>query len=320
MNSIIAAIIGAVSGIFCTILIIFQEQIRSKIKNIRFIEYKISREVDKNSKYRIQRIPSIVKEYLQKNSINVDNLNFAEEFTIYDLYRFCRIYYPNIPSEKIKQIIFLARSDAFTIKYADPKEDEKIKDIHDIKYDGLKEWTYYFFDFISLFGIQNLTDLSLLDVGIGNGNSVTNIFIHVKNLNGTDISYKALEYAKNNLPNLKYLDNCAEELIDIKTGSIDLYVSLRTYQSTLFDVRAAMTEAYRVLRQEGVIIISIPIMFLKDDGTILTGLIRPGDVEPNMEYAFEVAKRISNLLEILNFKNINTYYNSPFEIFIGAKR
>jgi ubiquinone/menaquinone biosynthesis C-methylase UbiE len=112
----------------------------------------------------------------------------------------------------------------------------------------------------------------------------------------------------------------AEDLIQIPNKSVDLYISLRTYQSTLFDRRSALHEAYRVLRNGGIILLSVPIMFLRQEGKVLAGLIPPDSSEPNMEYARQFVARIQAYLTILNFQEVKTDERSPFEIFISARR
>ena len=82
----------------------------------------------------------------------------------------------------------------------------------------------------------------------------------------------------------------------------------------------ALHEAYRVLRLEGLVIISIPIMYLKGDGEVLKGLIPSGSTEPKMEYAESMVTRIEKLLNTLNFKKVGVDRRSPFEVYIHARR
>ena len=96
----------------------------------------------------------------------------------------------------------------------------------------------------------------------------------------------------------------AEDLSNIKTSSVDLYLPFRTFQSTLVDRRAAVHEAYRVLRKGGVAIISIPILYLKENGEALQGLIPPDSYKPKIEYAKEIVKRIKEYMEIINFYKV----------------
>ena len=117
----------------------------------------------------------------------------------------------------------------------------------------------------------------------------------------------------------------AEDLTSIKSLSIDLYISLRTYQSTLLDIKESLHEAYRVLAEGGGIVISIPVMFLKKDeaGHILKalkGLIPQGSSAPSLEYAMQVSEKISNYMQILGFNSVEIDTVSPFEIYIGARK
>lgn len=112
---------------------------------------------------------------------------------------------------------------------------------------------------------------------------------------------------------------------DIESFSVDLYISLRTYQSTLFDVKESLHEAYRVLAKGGGIVISIPAMYLKKDNngkiiSVLKGLIPQGSSVPIFEYAMQVSEKIEGYLKILGFRDVIIGSESPFEIYIGARK
>jgi ubiquinone/menaquinone biosynthesis C-methylase UbiE len=167
---------------------------------------------------------------------------------------------------------------------------------------------------------KDLNAMDLLDVGIGNGYAVKNLFNSIGSFRAVDISREALEYARKLFPQMSSFENDAEDLKDIESNSVDLYLSFRTYQSTLFDRRASLHEAYRVLTTGGIIIVSIPIMFLKENGEVLTGQIPSGSFEPDMEYAKDMTCRIEGLMKTLNFKDVGCNYESPFEIYVYGRR
>jgi ubiquinone/menaquinone biosynthesis C-methylase UbiE len=253
--------------------------------------------------------------------LNVDGLFFKPSFTISDLKVFTKkIYYPKIEETQIDKIIDDAREKAFTIKYAEPKEDEKITELKKIKIDNLNHWETYFFALLQRLKLDKFDTYEILDIGIGNGCTVKNLYKNTQNVIGVDISRKALDYAKKVLPNVKSIQNQAENLKDIPNCSIDLVLAFRIFQSSLLDKRAALYETYRVLNSGGYLIISIPIMFLKEDGTVLKGLIPPGQNTPTIEYAQNVLDRFLELLETLNFISIEVDKNSPFEYYISAQR
>ena len=59
---------------------------------------------------------------------------------------------------------------------------------------------------------------------------------------------------------------------------------------------------------------------LKDDDSVLKGLIPPEEKEPSVEYAKNLAKSYKELLKILNFSKVKIDKNSPFEYYVSAKR
>ncbi|MBA2880900.1 SAM-dependent methyltransferase [Desulfosalsimonas propionicica] len=279
------------------------------------------KEVESNSKFRLQSISDIVKNEARKNGINIDGIHIGDRLTISDLERICtKTYYPNQPSNGTCTLLENARGMAFTKKYAEPKEDEKLVNISQIKLEGLKQWEAYFWDLLKDLGINDLSHIDILNVGIGNGYADYELFKNVPRFKAVDISPEALNYAANKLSNMQYYVCSAENLFQVPNGSIDLYLSFRTFQSTLFDRRAAVHEAYRVLRKGGIAIISVPVLYLKKNGEVLQGLIPPGSYEPNLDYATAIADRIKDYMDIMNFKEVDIDSRSPFEIYICGKR
>lgn len=277
------------------------------------------------SKYILQSTPEIILNEIQKSGYNIDGINIVRGFNINDLIKRLTILNPAIEAGRLSECVRLAREVAFTSKYADPREDEKLVSIADIGIHQLKGWESYLIEFLEELGISKLRDLNALDVGIGNARASYPFLKEFHSLIGVDVSKKALEYAQGELPRASLLVSSAEDLKEVESFSIDLYVSLRTYQSTLFDIKQAIHEAYRVLARGGGIVISIPVMYLvkRDDGSVkgvVKGLIPSGSKEPSLEYAHEIAVRICWYLELLGFHDFQICEDSPFEIFIGARK
>lgn len=277
--------------------------------------------VGQNSKYRIQNIEDIVKAESASHGINIDGIVFGDRLHINDLERIAvRALFPERSSDQVKQIINDARATAFSRKYAEPREDEKLVEVSKIQLDGLRPWNLYFTDLLKDLGINDYDQLDILNVGIGNGHAEEVFLGNLRSFIGVDISEEALQFAVKKYPQMTRFKCSAEDLKPIANNSIDLYLSLRTFQSTLFNRRAALHEAYRVLHNGGVIVLSVPIMYLQEDGRVLTGLIPPGSTSPDIAYARQAVERIKEYMMILNFRDVEVDERSPFEIYLTARR
>jgi SAM-dependent methyltransferase len=317
----VAAIATIIGTIITIILILASENIRRHgIRFINLIKRNNVKKIDTSSKYTIQRIPEIVLNELKKSDLNMDALNILPGFTINDLAEYCRIFHPNKSKNFIFEKVSCAREVAFTTKYAEPKEDEKLINMKLIGHGEINLWYLYFYDLLKIISLNNLDEIDILDVGICNGKVMKPIYENINKLNGIDISKKAIDYCKLNFPKANLFVDSAENLTTINNSSIDLYLSFRTYQSSYFGTKKALIEAYRVLRSGGFIVISIPIMYARKDGTLLKGLQPPNKLEPTMEYAYNILERIRELLDICNFVNITDFRKSPFELYIYAQR
>ena len=319
MKQLFIALISAVVGAFAGRLI--SENHVCYLRRLLHLESK-PREVPAVSKYAKKKTPNRIKDEARNDGLNIDQINFCYDLTINDLEIMCsKTYSPSWPREKIRNVLRQARSVAFTAKYATPNdEDEKTVDVKELGVPNLKPWNEYFESLLNELGVSDLNSVEILDVGLGNGYAYSKVFSKIHSFTGVDISEKALTYARDKFPQLKAFVNDAEDLTGIQTSSVDLYISLRTYQSTLFDRRMAIHEAYRVLRSGGVAIISIPTLFFSE-GKVLFGLIPPGSTNaPDMDYAHNMVNQVEHLLQVLNFTHVGTNKDSPFEIFIYGTR
>lgn len=110
----------------------------------------------------------------------------------------------------------------------------------------------------------------------------------------------------------------AENLTRVDAISQDLYISLRTYQSTLFDIEEALFEAYRVLRPGGVCVISIPYIFYVEK-KIMKGLIRPGTKELDIDLPYVLSDRIRRGMNRLDFDPVGIH-TGQFEIYTYGQK
>jgi SAM-dependent methyltransferase len=273
-----------------------------------------------DSSYVRYGIADIVLDDLWKSGFDVREIEIRNGFTITDLVSVCsNVYYPNVSKGDVRDAVFRARAHAFTMKYSQPREDEKMIPPSDLKVAGLAAWTSYVSEILTGLSI-NVDRDRLIDVGAGHAQANVELYRDAKNLTLVDISADALALAKHSLPLARTFNASAEDLTGIGNDSVDVYFSFRTYQSTLFDIRSALHEAYRILSRKGWLVLSIPIMYLKKDGTVAKGLLRSGSEEPSIEYASQVAQRIADAASCLQFQSVRVDERSPFELFIVGER
>ncbi|NUM55223.1 MAG: methyltransferase domain-containing protein [Candidatus Hydrogenedentes bacterium] len=111
----------------------------------------------------------------------------------------------------------------------------------------------------------------------------------------------------------------AERLTPIRTASQDVYLSLRTFQSSYFDVITSIREAYRVLRPGGVFLVSVANAFIGDGDAIVPGLVIPHTSIVDRDRPFELAEKIRRQLTILRFEDVGIH-SGPTEIYAFARR
>jgi ubiquinone/menaquinone biosynthesis C-methylase UbiE len=256
-------------------------------------------------------VKDIMSECLSKNEILISSIRFTDITTVNDIKAICtKVLYPNRNHPSIEEAIIEARKKAYSIKYSTPRtDDEKIVGI-----DEYGNWEHFFVNITSILNIENIQNLKVLDVGVGNANTYSEYFSSFKNYIAVDLSSQALAYAKKKFNNFTIIENEAENLSDIENTSVDIYLSFRAYQSTLFDRRKSLHEARRVLKSGGLIIISLPILYYTKK-EFIKGLSN-SEKNITMDYAFFLANSIKQYLEMLNFNNVVINQSSPYELFI----
>jgi ubiquinone/menaquinone biosynthesis C-methylase UbiE len=182
-----------------------------------------------------------------------------------------------------------------------------------------KQFTDSFTDILRQLNILNdYRNQSVVVVGVGNGIEGKMLYSDINDLSIIDIAPNSLYQAQQLLPQAKAFQERAEQLTSIPDNVFDLYISLRTYQSTYFDIPVSLQEAKRILKDNGIIIISIACGYLNNENKFVYGLLNPysGILEDNRPSLF------LNIIEqhliqlkfiILGVKKTQT------EIFIYAK-
>lgn len=275
------------------------------------------------SKYARYRISQIFKEQMRNRGLNIDNLDLDHGIHVQDIEVLCqRLYFTDKPPEMIRTAIDESRGIAFATKYADPTEDEKLLDPREIKLEGLRHWEEYLGVVLRALGLSPLLEgVDLLDVGAGNGWAVRSLYGKAGRVRAVDLSDPALgRFGAAHAKSVERYTVAAERLDGIESSSVQLYLSFRTYQSTLFHRRGAIQEAFRVIEYGGAIVLSVPTMYLDEERQVLRGLIPPRSKTPDEAYARWIVGDIRDSLVALNFRDVKVDDTSPFETYIYARR
>lgn len=260
-----------------------------------------------------EKIPDTMRRILKEQSIDITSVKFVLDLTISELERICHLRYPARTLEEIRKIVRQARATAFEHKYADRTEQD------DERYKNIKRWKEEVQSLLSYLNISDINTKKVINVGIGNGLEAKGLFNKIEEFIGIDISRKALAQAQARCPKMKSIVTDAEDLRDVGNESQDVYISLRTYQSTLFDIKTALLEAYRVLKPGGTILISIPYVFVEENGRVVKGLLIPETDEVDPDLPYDLTDRIRRMLNRLNFNNIGIR-TGMVEIYVYGER
>lgn len=180
------------------------------------------------------------------------------------------------------------------------------------------DWKESFMSFYTRSSGRPITTINILNVGVGSGHEAIALFSNCMRVTFVDITQEGLEKIKEQIPLSKVIVSYADDLSSIPDNSHELYVSLRTYNSSFFDIKEAISEAHRVLKPNAVIIISIANGFLcPEQHCVIAGLIIPGTEFVDTYRGMDTAKLIQTELIQAGFRNIQILPTKT-EIYLSA--
>jgi SAM-dependent methyltransferase len=204
-----------------------------------------------------------------------------------------------------------ALSGAFDAKYG----------TYDYAYDARAANVRWTDDFMSVYARSStkpLSTVNILNVGVGSGHEAAALFADCPQITFVDIAERGLAGISERIPSSKTVVSSAEDLSVLPEDSYDLYVSLRTYNSSFFDTSAAAAEAHRVLKPGAAIIVSVANGFLYTQrGSVVPGLIIPGTDFVDLYRGMDTAHLIGADLDRAGFKDIRMFPTST-EIYLSA--
>ncbi|TRO57033.1 class I SAM-dependent methyltransferase [Streptomyces sp. IB201691-2A2] len=266
--------------------------------------------IDCNPHYSTHRISEAVSTRLAsrgfaltRSDVNANRGRFALASLIRQRY--------GIEPEEADRAVGAALSEAFDAKYG----------AYDHAYDARAANARWMDDFMSVYrqsSTHSLPSVNILNVGVGAGHEAVALFPDCPQITFVDIAESGLANISRRIPASRTVVSSAEDLSALPARSYDLYVSLRTYNSSFFDTSAAASEAHRVLKPGAVIVVSVANGFLYTQrGCVVPGLIIPGTEFVDLYRGMDTANLIGAEFESAGFKDIRMRPTST-EIYLSA--
>ena len=261
--------------------------------------------------YSAKRISNIVMEKLQEKGIFISKEELQSNKQIEKLIQLIVEKYKfNI--DDASKLVNLVMSEAFDEKYATYNYSDDARSLS-------VDWKNNFLMIYNKLLLSSLENKDILDVGVGSGNEAIALFSDCSNITFVDIAPNGLKKIKKQIPKSNIVVSRAEKLVTLINNSYDMYISLRTYNSAFFNVKQAISEAYRVLKKDGIIIISIANGFLcPENQYIIPGLIIPGTEFVDIYRGFDMIEKLSRELWNNSFEDIQ-FFPTKVELFLTAK-
>lgn len=256
------------------------------------------------------RISNLVMERLKLKGLVVskDELNANKQrYALASL--ICNRY--GIEYSEAVSAVHNAISEAFNSKYStyNYSDDTRSLDLG---------WQESFMSFYKRSSARPMSTINVLNVGVGSGHEAIALFSNCTRVTFVDIAQGGLEKIKEQIPLSKVIVSTADDLSSILDNSHELYVSLRTYNSSFFNIKEAVSEAHRVLKPNAVVIISVANGFLcTKQHCIIPGLIIPGTEFVDIYRGMATAKLIHTEFIQAGFENIQLFTTNT-EIYLSA--
>lgn len=180
------------------------------------------------------------------------------------------------------------------------------------------DWKESFISFYKRSSTIPMFANNILNVGVGNGHEAMILFSNCAYVTFVDIAQAGLEQIKEKSPSSKIIVSNADDLSSIPDNHYDLYVSLRTFNSSFFDIKNAISEAHRVLKPNAIIIVSVANGFLcPNQHCIIPGLIIPGTEFVDIYRGMDTVKLMQKEFLQAGFNNVQLFPTNT-ELYLSA--
>lgn len=180
------------------------------------------------------------------------------------------------------------------------------------------DWKESFISFYKRSSVMPMSTNNILNVGVGNGHEAMILFSNCAYVTFVDIAQVGLEQIREKNPSSKIIVSNADDLSSIPDNLYDLYVSLRTFNSSFFDIKRAISEAHRVLKPNAIIIVSVANGFLcSNQHCIIPGLIIPGTEFVDIYRGMDTVKLMKKEFLQAGFNNVQ-FFPTNTELYLSA--
>ena len=277
----------------------YPDELQKLILNQNVNDYSNSKQnILYNHYYSTVRISNLILNELSRLGLSIRKTDIEANKNFNSLIQFISNKY-DIDSYKTTTIVNNIFSQAFGEKYSSYDYAEDIRSVS-------LTWKNNFYEICKNVINLPLSEQRILNVGVGSGDEAKALFGMCKDITFADIARLGLNKITACMPHAKTLCCRAENLSKLKDNTYDLYVSLRTYNSSFFEAKPAVREAYRVLKNNGKLIISIANGFLnKDHRRIIRGLIIPNTNFVDIYRGLNFIRELSEMCNEIGFNDIN---------------
>ena len=289
----------------------YPDNLQRKILEQNFKYYVSSKQnIRLSPYYSTKRISNLVLEKLKGKGIVISKSELYAHKEISELITYIVDKY-ELNFEDTSNLVNRVVSEAFDEKYSSYNYSDDARSLN-------INWKENFISVYNQLLTYPIEDKKILNVGVGSGNEAIELFSKCKNITFVDIAKNGLENIKKKIPNSNVINSRAENLSLLENNTYDLYISLRTYNSSFFDIKQAISEANRVLKHDAVIMISIANGFLcPEQKYIIPGLILPETEFVDIYRGIDMIKSLATEFSREGFRNIHIF-PTDIEIYLSA--